>query len=707
MRARRGSRSSLRPGGVVLTESVWEDDVTLRFPVLLATLLSISAGALSGQMVAVNGASYNPSTPIAPGSFASVFGTNLCGQTMAGSWVAPGQLPLLLGGCSIQVGGVPAMMQYVSPGQINFVMPSGVAAGTANIVVASGGQTQTGSMMSGESGPGVFTNGGTGVGMGAMLLGTNFKMVPFSTTTNGQPTPVSIFLTGMDLSSTPQVSLGGVTMPVTWFGNAPGYVGLQQINVTMPSGAAGAGRAPAIVTSNGVTSNVTFMQVLPTTAMMQGMPGWGSSMMIGEDTMRAYEVSSMAWNATNGTALVTDENDDAVRVMSLASNTVLATITLPSGSEAHEIAVNAAGTMAAASLSALNSVALIDLTKNQVSSVAGTGTYPSGMAFAGTALLVANGGSGTVSVIDSTTGLVARTVNVGFGPSGIAAAGNTAVAANTQDGSVSLIDLTSYQVTTVPLSTESRPREVAISTAANKAVITNPFERAVTLVDLTSHATTEVDLGAASGMGPGAIAVNGSTAYVTEQMSAAVAVVDLTSGAVTKTFAVDPGPVALAVDPANNRLMVLSEGTGVLDAVDLSSYSITSRMSGTSTARTGTFLMPLIASITPASAAPGASFTLTINGSGLQSVTGMDFGLESGSFGGMGGGMMGGGGGSSGGADPNIQVSNFQAQSSGTQITATVTISSAATPGVRVIRLETSYGMIAGMMNRAQFTVNP
>src|ERR1035438_3843624 len=84
----------------------------------LAGLLGITGASQSfAQMSVVNGASFDPAQPIAPGSFATIFGQNLCSQTMAGDWVAPGQLPTTLGGCSVAVNGTSAMMQYVSQGQ--------------------------------------------------------------------------------------------------------------------------------------------------------------------------------------------------------------------------------------------------------------------------------------------------------------------------------------------------------------------------------------------------------------------------------------------------------------------------------------------------------------------------------------------------------------------------------------------------------------
>jgi uncharacterized protein (TIGR03437 family) len=656
------------------------------------------------QMTVVNGASFDPAQLVAPGSFATMFGQNLCSQTMAGTWIAPGQLPTTLGGCSVTVNGASAMMQYVSPGQINFIMPGGMGSGQATVMVNTGTQTMTGTMMAGPAGPGTFALNGMGMGEGAMLNATMGQMGPFSTTTNGQPTYVSIYATGLDPLTTPTVTIGGMPVDVMWFGNAPGYAGLQQINITLPAGMAGVGRAPVMVTSDGQAGNVTFMHVLPTTAMMQGMPGSGQGMTVGENMARGHEMSYMAFNASNSTALVTDENDDVVRVISLSSSSTTATITLPSGSQTHAIAVNAAGNLAAVSLSAKASVALIDLAQNKVISTVGTGNYPSRLAFSGSNLLVTNSASGTVSVIDTTTRTVTQTVNVGLGASGIAVAGSTAVVANMQAGSVSIINLSNYSVSNVTLPTGSRPHEVAISAQANKAVITTPMSNGFLVLDLGTKAFTQVGTSTWNGMGPGAVAVNGNSVYIANQMTASVTVADLASGAVVKTFPVDPGPMAIAINSAKNQLLVLAEGTGTLDVVDLASYGVVSRIDAGSTERQGQFSMSLISSITPASAAAGSNFTLTIAGSGFQGVQGIEF-LQTGA--GTGSGMMGGGGMGSGMGqdDANIKVSNVQVNSAGTQITASIQILAAATTGTRQIRLQTSYGEFMGMVTSSLFTI--
>jgi len=474
----------------------------------------------------------------------------------------------------------------------------------------------------------------------------------------------------------------------------------------MPAGVAGAGRVPVTVTSNGQTSNITFMQVLPTTSMMQGMPGWGSGMMIGDNAARSHELSYMAFSPVDNSVLVTDENNDVVRVISLNSNTTTATITLPSGSQAHGIAVNATGTLAAVTLSAKASVALIDLSQKNVLAVVGTGYYPSHLAFSGSNLLVTNEASGTVSVIDTGTRAVVQTVTVGLGPSGIAAAPGVAVVANMQAGTISIVSMADYSVSTVPLPGGARPYEVAVSSSANKALISTPMSNGFLVLDLATKAVTTIDTSVWNAMGPGAIVTNGNTAFIANMMTASVTAVDLAAGKVVKTFPVDPGPRALAVNTAKNQLLVLAEGTGTLDVVDLSSYGITTRVNAADTERQGNWTLPLVSAMNPNTAAAGSTFSLAITGSHLQAVKDIEFHIA-GYGSGMGGGMMGGGPSQGmGSEDTNIKVSNVQAKADGTQVTASVQILSSAVAGTRQIRLETSQGEIMGIMTGWLFTIS-
>ncbi len=669
---------------------------------ILAAAIGISA-AHAQMLSIVNGASFNPGAPMAPGSFASMFGEHLCSETMAADWIGPGQLPASIGGCSVTVDGMNAMMHYVSPAQVNFIVPEGIGSGMAEVVMHNGPQTVQGSMRIDRAGPGVFALSSMGMGQGAMLHGTLWRTGPFSTTTNGHLTPVAIYLTGLDLTAKPVVEVGGVPVEVTWYGNAPGFVGLQQINITLPENMAGVGTVPLTVMSAGQTSNVTFMNILPTTAMMQGMPGWGQGMMVGENLGRGREMSYLAFNPANNTAVVTDEEDDALRVISLDSLETIRTITLPDGSEAHAVAVSANGTVAAVALSRSASVALINLQQPDDITILGTGNFPSHLAFTGSLLLVTNAASGTVSVIDLNTRAVTRTLEVGFGASGIAADTTTAVVANMQAGSVSVINLSDFSVTGIDLPAGTRPHEVALASTLRKAVITTPMSNGFFVLDLQTGGFNKVETSAWNAMGPGAVVVHNGRAYIANQMTASVTVADLVNNAVLTTFPVDPGPRALAIDADRSRLLVLSQGTGTLSVIDINSFSVVARVNATEGDRLGRWTLPTIASISPNSASRGATISLTITGSNLQDVEEIEFHFIGGHTGGMRDGMMGGG---MGNHDENIKVTNLQVSADGRQITATVQILSEATPGTRRVGLETGHGeVMAGPMFNALFTV--
>jgi uncharacterized protein (TIGR03437 family) len=83
---------------------------------------------------------FGGSRTIAPGTWIEIYGRNLAPRTRA--WTASDfvgdRAPTSLEGVQVTVGGLAAVVSYVSPGQVNAFVPAEVVAGTAEVTVANG-----------------------------------------------------------------------------------------------------------------------------------------------------------------------------------------------------------------------------------------------------------------------------------------------------------------------------------------------------------------------------------------------------------------------------------------------------------------------------------------------------------------------------------------------------------------------------------------
>jgi uncharacterized protein (TIGR03437 family) len=214
---------------------------------------------------------------VAPGSLASLYGKGLAGESLS----AQPPYPATLGGVSLSLtdssGQVfSAPLVYVSPSQINFVVPDGMAPGTAHATVTTGSAAKDlGAPEIGATAPGLFSLTGDGKGVAAATAadgeGNPVPVFSCSSTTcsatainvNGGPVYLSLYGTGIrnTESGTVQVRANGVSIPVLFAGAQPTFPGLDQINIALPSSLAGAGEvqlelAIGAATSNTVTINV-------------------------------------------------------------------------------------------------------------------------------------------------------------------------------------------------------------------------------------------------------------------------------------------------------------------------------------------------------------------------------------------------------------------------------------------------------------------
>src|ERR1700691_4722728 len=126
----------------------------MRFFALLPLLLFTHAiaGAQTVIDAVTDAASFAPR--VAPGELATVFGANLADSTQqAGGF----PLPRSMAGATVYVNQTAVPLLYVSETQINFQVPSNLAAGTASMYVTrSGGQSALFNFTVVASAPGIF-----------------------------------------------------------------------------------------------------------------------------------------------------------------------------------------------------------------------------------------------------------------------------------------------------------------------------------------------------------------------------------------------------------------------------------------------------------------------------------------------------------------------------------------------------------------------
>jgi uncharacterized protein (TIGR03437 family) len=221
--------------------------------------------AFQGNQVAtVSAATFKPQ--VAPDSVAASFGQNLATGTAVGATLP---LPTTLLGTTVSIRDAlgisrSAGLLFVSPGQINLLIPAGTAPGVATVTVQSGnGQTSTGNVQVAQVAPGIFTanQSGDGVPAGSALRVRNNAQTsePVTMVADGRfiARPIDLgpdtdrvflvlFLTGLrnapntdgnnqnGSAENVRVLVGGALQTSIFAGAQGTFAGLDQVNVEIP-----------------------------------------------------------------------------------------------------------------------------------------------------------------------------------------------------------------------------------------------------------------------------------------------------------------------------------------------------------------------------------------------------------------------------------------------------------------------------------------
>jgi minor extracellular serine protease Vpr len=237
---------------------------------------SVNVGASTNAQVAqpsavLNAASYpkaNGLSPnnITPGSLAAIFGSQLAD----GQQSAPTPFPSTLDNVTVQLGGQSLPLYYVSPGQVNALIPWELDASANQLtVVRNGTQSNPIAVTVVNAQPAIFTTNERGGGQAAVVL-ANTKIIA-GTGKGAQAVSrgsyIEIYCTGLGpVSNTPKdgapapsspplatslveptVTIGGVNAPVTFSGLAPGFVGLYQVDAQVPANAPTGNAVPILI----------------------------------------------------------------------------------------------------------------------------------------------------------------------------------------------------------------------------------------------------------------------------------------------------------------------------------------------------------------------------------------------------------------------------------------------------------------------------
>lgn len=236
----------------------------------------------SVEGVVNNGSYAKYPAPVAPGSIAAVFGSNLNDGTVVlfSALDDEGKVVTTLGGSSATVNGVAAPMFYSTIGQLGIQIPFETAGlTTADIVVTVNNQTSIPRAISlVPTAPGIFTANQEGTGLAAVLHQDG--ITPVTAQNPAHPGEiVIIYVTGLGVLTpplatgglsggnlavaVPTVTVDGVAAVLDYSGGAPNYAGLNQINLHIPAGTRTAANIPLVVSVGGMTSNETTIPVGP------------------------------------------------------------------------------------------------------------------------------------------------------------------------------------------------------------------------------------------------------------------------------------------------------------------------------------------------------------------------------------------------------------------------------------------------------------
>jgi uncharacterized protein (TIGR03437 family) len=220
-----------------------------------------SSGAPSYSAAGLVNAATGLPGPLAPNSLATLYGSNLAWVT-ASAKISDDRLPVKIANAGAQIifgGSSLAHLLFVSPTQINFLVPSSRAAGTTTLVVVRDGFAgPTIPVTIAAVSPGLFQNTGMAAASHAggsiitpdasahageivVLYGTGLGQtaMPVDSDSDGRLVAITADPSTIEIQRFADLSVMLNDVPIDssrilWAGLTPGFAGLYQINLQLP-----------------------------------------------------------------------------------------------------------------------------------------------------------------------------------------------------------------------------------------------------------------------------------------------------------------------------------------------------------------------------------------------------------------------------------------------------------------------------------------
>jgi uncharacterized protein (TIGR03437 family) len=269
----------LEPGTYTLPGELLSKQVRLRAPLGGVTIRRGPMGAFTSTLTSVSAASYGGE--LAADSIVAAFGSNLAASTAAATSLP---LPTTLGGVTVRVTDREqvthdAPLFFVSPSQINYLVPAAAKPGLAKIIVYNGERVvATSEAPINPVAPALFTANASGQGAPAAIAlrvradgsqsveqivrydaaQQRIVPVPIDLGPEGDQVFLILFGTGFRARSEPEAVaaiIGDKLADVLFSGAAPGFAGLDQANVRLPRSLAGKGEVSLALMADNRSSN--------------------------------------------------------------------------------------------------------------------------------------------------------------------------------------------------------------------------------------------------------------------------------------------------------------------------------------------------------------------------------------------------------------------------------------------------------------------